>query len=111
MQRRPGVPTFLQSALWSVNVRALDPKKDKRYIIEQILNYGTWRQLQWLLKTYATREIRHMLRNPSRGIWHDEVLTYWEKILNTKVESAARERAIFSLEPRYLPLPHAKTTR
>lgn len=52
-----------------------------------------------------------MLRNPSRGIWHDEVLTYWEKILNTKVESAARERAIFSLEPRYLPLPHAKTTR
>lgn len=105
---KKGVPHFLQSALWSVDVRHVDPKKHKRYVIEQVLNHGTWQQLQWLLKTYATREIKHILRHPSRGTWHDEALHYWESILNTKVPPMVRERALFSLEPRYFPLPHVK---
>lgn len=102
------VPKFLQSALWSYDVRRLDPQEDRRYVIEQILNHGTWQQLKWLLKTYTTREIKQVLRNPSRGIWHDDVFNYWEKIWNVKVPKAARERALFSLEPRLLSLKHAR---
>lgn len=104
------VPKFLQSALWSYDVRKIDPQKDKRYVIEQILNHGTWQQLKWLLRTYSTREIKHVFLTPSRGLWHDDVLNYWEKILNVKVPKTARERALFSLEPRYFPLPHVRKT-
>lgn len=102
------VPRFLQSALWSVDVRQLNPQKYKVYIIEQILNHGTWPQLQWLLKNYSRRELAQVLRSPSRGTWHEEVLNYWETILGLKLSKSRRARALFSLEPRPFSLPHAR---
>lgn len=101
------VPKFLQSALWSYDVHMLNPQRNKRYIIEQIFNHGTWPQLQWLLRTYSTRELKHIFLTPSRGIWHADVLNYWENIWNIRIPRMTRERALFSLEPKFLPLPHA----
>lgn len=103
-----GVPSFLQSALWSIDVRTIDLKKDKHYIIEQVLNYGTWEQLKWLLKTYSVREIKQVFRHPSRGVWHDDVFNYWETLYHINVSKTARKRALFSLKPQYFPLSYAK---
>ena len=107
------VPSFLQSALWSYNLRTLDPKRYKRMIIAQILNHGHWKQLQWLLRTYSAREIKYVVLNPARGVWMNDVFNYWETLLGVKVPPPRRERALFSLTPRtykYPRLPHAKST-
>ncbi len=54
------VPKLLQGVLWSVPTGALDLQKNKNYIIHQILAYGTWDHLLWLLKTYPREQIKEV---------------------------------------------------
>ena len=96
------LPKLLQSALWSYDLKKMDPKDsiDKRIIIEQVLNYGTWEQLKWVTATYSWKEIEEIAKNPSRGIWMDDALNYWTKILNLKLTKNKREQALFNLAPK-----------
>ncbi|MBI5619900.1 hypothetical protein HY950_02985 [Candidatus Gottesmanbacteria bacterium] len=50
-------PKSLQPFLWSTAVNLLDLKRDKSYIIHQLLLYGTFKELRWLFTTYPKREI------------------------------------------------------
>ena len=52
------VPKNLQGVLWSVDTDQLDLQKNKSYIVNQILAYGTWEHLRWLLKSYSREEIK-----------------------------------------------------
>lgn len=104
------VPQFLQSALWSCKVRQLNYRRDKIYIITQILNYGTWPQLKWLLKTYSIRDIKYVLRHPDRGTWYDEVLNYWLSLFNMKIPRSTYEAALRIIGPRSIKLPYAKSS-
>lgn len=54
------VPKSLQGVLWSTSVEDLDLQKDKNYIIHQILAYGTWEHLLWLLKSYPREQIKEV---------------------------------------------------
>ena len=57
----------LQVILWSKNIEKLDLKKDKIYIIHQILSYGSLKQIKWLFKVYGPNEIRGVfLKYPKR---------------------------------------------
>ncbi len=51
------VPKVLQPILWSRDINRLDIKKDKEYIIHQVLAYGRWQDLVWLFKAYSKDEI------------------------------------------------------
>jgi len=98
------LPKFLQSALWSYDLKNMDAnnKSDKKIIIEQILNYGTWEQLKWLTKTYSWNEIKQIVKTPSRGIWKKDSLNYWLLFFNLKMPKIKREEALFSLIPKNL---------
>ncbi|OGM27994.1 hypothetical protein A3D00_04600 [Candidatus Woesebacteria bacterium RIFCSPHIGHO2_02_FULL_38_9] len=52
------IPKNLQGVLWSVGIDKLDLQKDKAYIINQVLAYGTWGQLKWLFRVYSKKEIK-----------------------------------------------------
>ena len=45
-------PKHLQGVLWSADVADLDLEENKAYIIHQILMFGTFEEILWLLKTY-----------------------------------------------------------
>lgn len=51
------VPKRLQGILWSVDTKHLDVKKDRAYIIYQVLLYGTLDEIRWLFNIYSKREI------------------------------------------------------
>ena len=69
------VPKKLQAVLWSRDVSKLDAKKDKQYIIHQILAYGSWNHLKWLFKNYRVEEIRQVfIEHPAKD--------YTEKTFN-----------------------------
>lgn len=89
------VPSSFQWLFWSVNVKSLDLKKDKEYIITQILNYGTEKELKWLFRIYPEEEIKKVIRNPRRGVWFRKVLNFWTTIYNVKLKKEIFERAIF----------------
>jgi len=95
------LPKFLQVFLPSYDISVMDlrNKDDKKLIIEAILNRGEMKDVKWLFKTYSTREIKNVLRNPSRGCWRDRSLNYWTKILDVKLPEIVHQVAILSLHP------------
>ena len=61
------IPKTFQGILWSRSVKGLSLKKDRNYIIQQILAYGDFAQLCWLKKHYRLSEIREVfLENPQK---------------------------------------------
>lgn len=88
----------MQWLFWSANVEDLDLKKDKNYIINQVLNYGTWEDLKWLFKVYSEREIKKVIKNPGRGLWFRDVLNFWKLMFNLKLKKRVFERAILNLK-------------
>ncbi len=54
------IPSNLQSRLWSQSTSSLDINQNKKYIIEQILHYGTMEDLHWLLDTYPLKIIKEV---------------------------------------------------
>lgn len=96
------VPRFLQSVLWSYELSKMNAKRHASTIIPQILNYGTWRQVQWVLRTYHKDTIKKYIKHPARGMWRKDSLTYWTSIYNVRPVRREYDRALFSLTPTYL---------
>lgn len=93
------LPKKLQSVLWSYDLRRLDIEKDKELIITQVLNYGTWRHLQWLYKTYSEKEIKAVVKNPAHGLWFKSVLDFWIKVFDISIKKDTYKKALFILDP------------
>ena len=94
------LPKFLQSALYSYDLESLDIQRDYRLITAQILNHGNWQQVQWLQKTYDLEKIKQVVKKPARGVWHNDVLNYWQTVLEIKIPKKYFDQALFSLNPR-----------
>jgi len=87
------VPSKLQGILWSRDVTELDIKKDKKYIIHQILAYGSWNHLKWLFKNYKVGEIRKVfIEHPAKD--------YTEKTFNF-IERIVLEISSKGIDKRY----------
>ena len=92
------VPKQFQRALWSYDINKMDLEKDKREIITQVLNYGTWEDLKLLYKLYSEKEIKEVVKNPRRGVWFEKVLNFWVLMFNIRLKKEVWKKAIFSLK-------------
>lgn len=95
------LPKFLESFLPSYDISQmyLHHPSDKNLIIEAVLNQGTTKEIKWLFKTYSLREIKNVLRDPSRGCWDARVLNFWTKFFGIKIHPIVYEMAILDLNP------------
>jgi len=82
---------------WSYDIKSLDLKSDIDYIVAQVLNYGAWEDVRWLLRNYSEQEIKNVIKNPSRGVWFEKVLNFWTTIFNIRLKKDVLEKAIFRL--------------
>jgi|YelNatPaOPRAMG01_1025707.scaffolds.fasta_scaffold281343_1 hypothetical protein len=57
------VPESLQPLLWSRNVKNLDFKKDKIYIIHQVLAYGSIEDIKYIINIYSKDEVINVFIN------------------------------------------------
>jgi hypothetical protein len=89
------VPKQFQRVLWSYDINKMDLEKDKREIIIQVLNYGTWEDLKLLYKSYSEEEIKQVVKNPRRGVWFKKVLNFWTTIFNIRLKKEIWDKAIF----------------
>jgi len=99
MKKIKKVPPSFQTALWSYDISRMNIEKDKKGIITQVLNYGTWDNLKLLFKIYPEKEIKKVIKNPSRGVWFEKVLNFWTTIFNIRLKKDVREKAIFNINP------------
>lgn len=93
------LPSFLQPCLASYNLSKMDKNRDKITIITEVLNKGDGEALNWLCKTYTQKQIRAVIKNPTRGMWLSEILTYWLKIFEIKLPENVFKAAIIDLNP------------
>jgi len=93
-------PAFTQSALWSWNLSDLDVEKDKHLIITQILNFGTQKMIDWVMKTYSLPEIKEVVENPDRGSWWKRALNHWANVFQLKIDKEKYNRAILNINPQ-----------
>ncbi len=77
----------------------LDMAIDKDYLHHKVSNYEPWDDVQWLLKMYPKIEIKEIIKNPSRGVWFDDVLNFWEIIFDLHIDKEVRQKAIFNIFP------------
>lgn len=108
--RSTAVPKKFQPILWSVDVKHLDMQKDKGYIINQVLIYGTLDEIKWLFDNYSKREVVRLFLTKPRKIYPKEVyyfiknfiLSLKDKMLDeqdyvTSISGSTRQRAARSL--------------
>lgn len=63
------VPPFLKKYFWDADYKQLDLEKNKKYIIERLLELGNKKAIQWLLNNFKKSDIAQTLkttRNLSR---------------------------------------------
>lgn len=93
------IPPSFQTALWSYDISKMDAEEDKKEIITQVLNYGTWEDLKLLFNLYPEKEIKKVVKNPSRGVWFGKVLNFWTTLFNIRLKKDVFEKAILRLGP------------
>ena len=75
-------PKSLQAVLKSAAVEDLDLEKNKAYIIHQILAFGTWEQLRWLLSYYGSAIVREVFKKQPMKIYSPAAFHFTQLVLN-----------------------------
>jgi hypothetical protein len=57
------LPDSFRPLFWSYRFDQLEPTKDARTIVIQLINYGSLRHWRWLVRRYGTTEIKHVLES------------------------------------------------
>ena len=67
---------FRPALFWDTNPKKIDPKKNARYIIERVLEFGHPNEVGWVFKYYPKSMIRKILNLPrvqlnprSKALW------------------------------------------
>jgi len=67
---------FRQALFWDTNPKNIDVKKNARYIIERILEFGDINEVGWVLRHYPKNIIKKVMRLPrvqlsdkSKALW------------------------------------------
>ena len=89
------IPKQFQRILWSYDINKMNLREDRKEIITQTLNYGTWEDLKLLYHLYPEKEIKQVVRNPRRGVWFKKVLNFWTIIFNIRLKKETWDKAIF----------------
>jgi hypothetical protein len=95
------LPEFLKSNFWFVEFNKLDSKRDRDFIVFQILNYGGFEDWKWVFSNYSRDEIEQTIKKTIATAWFRQSLGLWQNVFNVK----ARPHR-FSDVPAPLAWPH-----
>lgn len=65
-----------QGILWSKDIKNIDFKGDKIYIIHQVLSYGKIEQIKYLFEIYKPREIMDVFISHPKRIYSPAVFNF-----------------------------------
>jgi hypothetical protein len=87
------LPKFVQAFLWSSDLKRIDPQKDKKRIILNLLNLGSKKATDWLFDFYPRAEIKKVLINHgAKGELSGKSLNYWTIILKADPKKLVKSR-------------------
>ena len=75
MKKKQEIIKFRQSLFWDVDPKSIDPKRNARYVIERILDFGTDEEIQWMWRFYKHSLIEDVVKK-SR-VLHKKTRRFW----------------------------------
>jgi len=90
------IPGFLQPYLASYELSNLDPQRDRKLIITEVLNKGDGKALEWLTNNYSKKDIEKVVSFPTKGMWLNTNLDYWLRIFDAKISKTDYKNAIIN---------------
>lgn len=75
------IPQKLQGILWSKSVDTLDVKRDRVYIIHQVLSLGDMETVRWLFTVYPKSEIANVFVKFPKKIYQKATFHYVKDVL------------------------------
>lgn len=75
------IPKRFQGLFWSASAKDLDLEKNKNYIINQALSYGTLESLEWLFKTYESETIKKVFVGSPQKIYTPASFNFVKNII------------------------------
>ena len=82
--KKQKLPKDFKPLLWSYKFSEIDPERDKQTIIVNVVNYGNWRQWQWIIKTYGRKEVKRLLVNTPMSVFFQRPLNLISLLLGIR---------------------------
>ncbi len=73
-----------QFLFWDINLKKIDPEKNKNFIIHRILSYGTMDDIRELFKIYNKETIKKEFLKAQPGIYYPNILKLCQHLLGIK---------------------------
>ncbi|MDO8524519.1 MAG: hypothetical protein Q7R99_02735 [bacterium] len=55
------LPQDFKAVMWGYNFKKIDPDENYERIIVNTLNYGSWKQWQWLASFYGIKKLKNII--------------------------------------------------
>jgi hypothetical protein len=78
------LPLSFKPFFWSYKFSSIDPKKHKKIIILNTINYGRWEHWQWILKNYGKEEVKKIIEETPASEFRPRALKLISLLLNIK---------------------------
>lgn len=82
-------PLTKKSLFWDTDTNTIDMVKNKRYVIERILKFGSLTDYSWLKSIYSADEIKKVITR-DRSELDKKSLNFWCEIYNINDKYALR---------------------
>jgi len=84
------IPQFLRPFLWSYDLSRLNLETHKNIIIQNILNLGDRRAVNWMRNTYSAKEIKDAIKQSSKTNWSKKSINFWSLIYGVSPKKETR---------------------
>jgi hypothetical protein len=78
------IPVEFKKYFWDVDFNALSLVKHKGFILERLLNYGSFSTFSWIFQIYTNDEVRQLLKKKGKRSLSRSSFYFWEKISEEK---------------------------
>ncbi|KKQ18817.1 MAG: hypothetical protein US31_C0001G0004 [Berkelbacteria bacterium GW2011_GWA1_36_9] len=78
------LPVSLKPMFWSYDFTKLNSDKDKQRIIINIINYGKWKDWQWLVDCYGKDEVKKNIETIQATEFRPEALKLISLLLDIR---------------------------
>jgi len=96
------LPKNLKGILWTRDIDKIDINNDKNYIIHQVLAYGGWEHLSWLVTNYTKNQIKEsFMKHPAKD-YSERSFNFVQNVLLQIPKSSVDKRCYVKTYPRII---------
>lgn len=78
------LPSFFKPLFWSYKFSSVDPRKNKRTVIVNTINYGNWRHWKWIVDFYGREELKRAIEEIPQSEFRPSALKLISLLLDVK---------------------------